>query len=379
VGPEGMNLIESVFAGSSEMAARMRMLDWSATPLGPVEQWPHALRTSVRIVLNSGCAMSICWGTDFAFLYNDGYMQLIGTKHPSALGRPCREVIPEALDLVESIYDGVVRDGKASFLGDLPSPVIRSNYLEDCYFTNLISPLPDDSGNVGGILATVLETTERVLEERRRHLLSDLASRAAGARTEQEVWRVSAETLGENRQSLPFAYLYEYRPSEHQAHLVGASVETDEALHPPVIDCRSENLWRFDPALPKNGVLVELGSRASGVPVPNWPNTPKEACVVPIRLGEHIEALGFAASVNIPPNGIGPLDPNTKIGGYTLLNARIEWNNIEGSQFHAAAYVRNMLNKQYEVGGLGLGAAVGLDQVILGTPRMAALEVGLKF
>jgi iron complex outermembrane receptor protein len=87
----------------------------------------------------------------------------------------------------------------------------------------------------------------------------------------------------------------------------------------------------------------------------------------------------FAASVNVPPNGIGPLDPNTKIGGYTLLNARVEWNDIAGSKFHAAAYVRNMLNKHYEVGGLGLGAAVGLDEVILGTPRMAALEVGLKF
>jgi PAS domain S-box-containing protein len=290
---EGINLIESVFAGSSEMAALMRELDWSATVLGPVEQWPHALRTSVRIVLNSGCAMSICWGTDFAFLYNDGYMQLIGTKHPWALGRPTREVIPEALDLVESIYTGVVREGKASFLADLPSPVIRSNYLEDCYFTNLISPLPDDSGSVGGVLATVLETTERVLEERRRHLLSDLASRAAGGRTEEEVWRVSAEILGENRQSLPFAYLYEYRPSKRQAYLVGASAETAEALHPPIIECGGENLWRFDPALTKDGVLVELGNRASGVPVPNWPDTPKEACVVPIRLGEYGETLGF--------------------------------------------------------------------------------------
>jgi iron complex outermembrane recepter protein len=87
----------------------------------------------------------------------------------------------------------------------------------------------------------------------------------------------------------------------------------------------------------------------------------------------------LAASVNVPPNGIGPLDPDTKIGGYTLLNARIEWNNIAGSRFHAAAYVRNMLNKQYEVGGLGLGAVVGVDSVILGTPRMEGLEVGLSF
>src|SRR5580692_9512992 len=87
----------------------------------------------------------------------------------------------------------------------------------------------------------------------------------------------------------------------------------------------------------------------------------------------------FAASVNVPPDGFGPLDPNTKIGGYTLLNARIEWNNIAGSRLHVAGYVRNMLNKKYEAGGLGLGAVAGIDSVILGTPRMAALEVGLKF
>jgi PAS domain S-box-containing protein len=293
MGLEGTNLIESVFAGSSEMAARMRALDWSATPLGPVDQWPQALRTSVRIVLGGGYAMAIFWGADFTYLYNDAYIQLIGTKHPWALGRHCREVYPEAWDFVKAIYDEVVRGQKASFLADTPSPINRSNYLEDCYFTMSISPIPDDSGNVGGVLVTVLETTERVLEERRRHLLSDLASRAAGARTEGQVWRFSAETLGENRLSLPFAFLYEYRPSEHQAYLVGASVETDEALHPPVIDCNGENLWRFDPALAKDGVLVELGDSASGVPVPNWPAPPNEARVAPIRLGEFGEALGF--------------------------------------------------------------------------------------
>ena len=293
MGPEGTNLIEFVFAGRSEMAARMRALDWSTTALGPVEQWQHALRTSLRIVLGGGYAMGIFWGPDFTFLYNDAYIPLIGSKHPSVLGRHCRELYPEAWDFVKAIFDEVVREQKASFLADQPAPINRSNYLEDCYFTMSISPIPDDSRNAGGVLVTVLETTERVLEERRRHLLSDLASRAAGARSEEEVWLVSAETLGENCLSLPFAFLYEYRPSEHQAYLAGASVESDEALRPAVIDCRNENLWRFDPALAKEGVLVELGSRASGVPVPGWPDTPKEACVVPIRLGEHGDVLGF--------------------------------------------------------------------------------------
>lgn len=51
-------LIESVFAGGSEMAARMRAFDWSTTPIGPVEQWPQSLRICLNIVLRSGYPMS---------------------------------------------------------------------------------------------------------------------------------------------------------------------------------------------------------------------------------------------------------------------------------------------------------------------------------
>jgi len=55
--PSKRELLESVFAGDSEMATRMRALDWSATPMGPVEQWPQALRTSLRIVLDNARAL----------------------------------------------------------------------------------------------------------------------------------------------------------------------------------------------------------------------------------------------------------------------------------------------------------------------------------
>ncbi|MFZ1939726.1 MAG: ATP-binding protein [Terracidiphilus sp.] len=287
-------LVESLFAGNGEMATRMRTLDWSTTALGPVEQWPQALRTCVRLMLGSNYPMTIMWGPDLAYLYNDANVPVVGTKHPWALGGRCREVYPEAWSFVGPLFDRVMTKGEASgTLADQLFVMHRNNYLEECYFAFSFSPVPDDSGRAGGVLTIVLETTERVLEDRRRHMLSDLALRMAEARNEEEVWRVSTETLGENCLSLPFSFLYEYRPSEHQAHLAGASVETDEALRPPVIDCHSENLWRFNPALTRDGVVVELGNRASGVQVPNWAFPPKDAYVVPIRLGEHSEALGF--------------------------------------------------------------------------------------
>jgi iron complex outermembrane receptor protein len=74
-----------------------------------------------------------------------------------------------------------------------------------------------------------------------------------------------------------------------------------------------------------------------------------------------------------------PLDPNTHIGGYSLANARIDWNDIAGSKVHVSAYVRNMFDKHYEIGGLGLGAVVGTDAVILGQPRMWGVQLGVKF
>jgi hypothetical protein len=70
----------------------------------------------------------------------------------------------------------------------------------------------------------------------------------------------------------------------------------------------------------------------------------------------------FAASVNVSPNGIGPLDPNTKIGGYTILNARAEGNNIAGSKVHAAAHVRNMLNQHMR------SAVLASAQLLVWTP-----------
>ena len=42
-----------LFAGPGEMRALCRELDWSRTPLGPVEGWSHSLRTTAGIVLGS--------------------------------------------------------------------------------------------------------------------------------------------------------------------------------------------------------------------------------------------------------------------------------------------------------------------------------------
>jgi hypothetical protein len=296
-------LSESVFAGGGEMGARMRALDWSATALGPLEQWPQSLRTCVRVMLGSGYPMLICWGPAYKMLYNDAYAALIGTRHPAALGCSKPEVLPEAWDYIGPRFDRVMTHGQdASQLTDQMFTFYRNNYLEECYFSFSYSPIRDDNGNVGGVLTACLESTERVIEDRRRQVLRDLASRTAEARHEEEVWRVSAETLGQHRLTVPFAFLYEYRPAEHQARLVSVSAETGDDLHPAVIDCgvdcNGESIWPFHSALSEDCLVVELGQRASpsdllGLSIPGWPSPAQKATVLAIRLRVDSEAAAF--------------------------------------------------------------------------------------
>jgi len=66
--------------------------------------------------------------------------------------------------------------------------VFRNNYLEECYFSFSYSPIRDDNGGVGGVFTTVLDMTEQVIEDRRRQVLRDLASRMAEARMRKKCY-----------------------------------------------------------------------------------------------------------------------------------------------------------------------------------------------
>lgn len=136
MGPEAFtSTVDELFAGGGEMGALMRNLDWSQTPLGPVEQWPQSLRTSVSICLNSRFAILVWWGPKLVKIYNDAYRPLIGDKHPWALGAPGLNVWPEIWDTIGPMLEQVMQQGKATWADDLLLLLERNGYAEECYFT----------------------------------------------------------------------------------------------------------------------------------------------------------------------------------------------------------------------------------------------------
>jgi two-component sensor histidine kinase len=106
------------------------------------------------------------WGPEFVALYNDAYAPTIGEKHPRALGRPARENWAELWDDLEPLLRRVLDTGETVFAKDRPFYIERHGYPENVYFDISYSPVQNDTGEIGGVLCIVSETTERVVAQR---------------------------------------------------------------------------------------------------------------------------------------------------------------------------------------------------------------------
>src|SRR5690349_11734027 len=147
------------------MSALIRETDWSQTPLWPMEGWSRSLRTMVRILLANRFPLLLWWGPDYISIYNDAYRPILGRKHPWGLGRPVRECWSEVWEVLRPLIDTPFYGGPATWSDDIELQINRSGFLEETHFTIAYSPVPDDTaGNgIGGVLATVVEITEKVL------------------------------------------------------------------------------------------------------------------------------------------------------------------------------------------------------------------------
>jgi len=198
----------AIFATGGELGALMARHDWSATPLGPVSGWPPGLVSATSICLQSRFPMIIFWGPGLIQIYNDAYRPILGAKHPVSLGQPARECWAELWDVIGPMLAGVLERGEATFSDDLLLFMDRHDFTEETYFTFSYSPIRDASGAVGGVFCAVVETTERVVGERRLRTLRGLGGRTADAKTAEGACQTAAETLAGNPDDVPFALFY---------------------------------------------------------------------------------------------------------------------------------------------------------------------------
>ncbi len=276
---------DTLFAGGGELGRRMRQMDWSQTPLGPVERWPQSLRTCVRIILTSRQPMFVWWGDELINLYNDAYRSIVGGKHPHALGQPARVVWREIWDQVGPRAESAMRTNEGTYDESLLLIMERYGYREETYYTFSYSPVPNDQGGAGGIICANTDDTQRIIGERRVTLLREFASRTGDARTWQEACRFSAEGLSSNPFDICFALIYVLNEQRTALELASAlHLEPGDPAAPAVLPLDGQGIWPVDEAMRSHEVQLvrNLNRLSANLPRGAWNEPPDTAAVLPL-------------------------------------------------------------------------------------------------
>ena len=274
--------------GGGEMGNLMRSMEWSATPLGPVEGWPQSLRTTVSICLASDLPICVIWGPGLVQLYNDAYRVICGDKHPRSMGQHFSECWKEAWTVIGEAHDSALT-GDTAFLESQQIFLERHGYVEECFFTFSFSPIRDEAGRVGGLFHPVIEMTTQMLSERRTRALRDLTAQTNKAKSVSEALCLSAQSLAEYVLDVPFVLLYELDADGDQARLVGANdLQADPVASPNTAGSRvkEQTPWPLEEVV-RLGSAVQVNDMrqrtSQALPGP-YPEPPNAALALPITL-----------------------------------------------------------------------------------------------
>ncbi|MEU6076909.1 ATP-binding protein [Micromonospora sp. NPDC047074] len=293
-----------LFADGGETGRLMARLDWAATPLGPVDDWPQSLRAAVRMLLSSRYPMLLLWGDRFTQLYNDAYSALIGDKHPGALGDDVRVTLAEGWDVLAPLIDEAMATGVASWVPALRLLLDRAGYREEAYFSVSHAPARDDDGRTVGVLTVCSEVTDQVVGERRLRLLRDVSLGGDGRTVDvASTCARLTEALGGHPSDVPFAaiYLREGRLLRRAAWVGGEPVA--EAL-PDTLPTGGEGGWGLPAAA--TGTTTEVTGVAQRLTLPGgpWGDPVHTALALPLPSAEAGQPLGVLVAGVSPNRGL---------------------------------------------------------------------------
>jgi len=294
--------VASFLEGGGEMGERIRALDWSKTSLGPVSTWSQALRTMVGLLLRNQFPLLLWWGAEFIQIYNDAYQPIPGAKHPRSLGQPAKECWSEIWHIIGPMIEAPFSGLPATSSDDLSLLVNRKGFLEETHFKVAYSPVPDEtieSTGIGGVLATVAETTAQVYGERQLRTLRELGARAAEAKTPEDACSQACATFEENGADVPFALFYLLDKAGTHAHLAAASgFDSAGPANPSELEV-NEPTRHFQPWPLGNVVrqrrveiFVDLIPTLGPLPTGSWRESPSSALALPLAAPDQLHPYG---------------------------------------------------------------------------------------
>ncbi len=287
------DLAKAVVLGG-EMGRLFAEFDWAAHPLGSPDEWSAEVRSAVAVVLTSRFPIVLWLGVEDLFLvYNDAYIQILGDKHPAALGRRGRFVWWDIWERISPMLASVIATGEATWSHDLMLPMVTAGRRQERYFTFTYSPLVGANGESYGIFCPSWETTERVISERRLHLLNAVASATMETRTVDDAVS-AAVSVCVDQADVPLVAAYVSGADAADTTLRGATPSVLPLL-PPTL----EKLTDWEPTARSRAevqIIDNVASAIRGLHEVLGGDCPDQALVLP--LGENAIAGALVVGTN---------------------------------------------------------------------------------
>ena len=183
----------------------IRAFDWQKTSLGALSQWPECLCTVTALILRSDAPMTLQWGVEGWFLYNDAYIELAGARHPGLLGQTVRDSWSEIADFRAHAVSHVLAGNTLNYR-DEHMVLLRNGEPEDIWLDINYSPVVDQTGTPVGVVAVVKNTTARVQAEQRLRFAQEAggvgtfewypdSGRLEASEQYKRVWGLSADAV----------------------------------------------------------------------------------------------------------------------------------------------------------------------------------------
>ncbi|MFG3579993.1 PP2C family protein-serine/threonine phosphatase [Micromonospora chersina] len=273
--------MDELFEAAGTLRSAYREVDWASTSLGAVSGWSPTLRAAVDLTLHSRFPVTLFWGPQFVMIYNEAYVELIGNKHPAALGAPAARVFPEIWDVIGPMLASVRSTRRATWTRDMRLLMDRQGYPEECYFTFSYSAARGPDGEVEGVVDIATETTAQVLSQRRLIMLVGLNDALSGLDDPAEILDRAVRVLRTVPQDLPHVDIL-------------ATGATGGAGRPPPPAVPSTTFHDGDVVVETSAETRVMRVRLPGVP-------PSADTVLVARLSQHLPLddgyLGFVRLV----------------------------------------------------------------------------------
>ncbi|KAF8576294.1 hypothetical protein K439DRAFT_1640612 [Ramaria rubella] len=205
--------VSTLVPPSSQIGQMERMVEaypWETTDLGPRAGWSQALKTALSICLQSPTSCALLWGPSLVLIYNDKYADMAGTKHPRIFAKQGSDAWGELWEQLGPLGEIVLSGESVARWDDLMffERLTSADLPEELYHSWSWIPVKGENGVVEGIINWSIETTQKVIAERRLLTLRTMGERAKLSKNVLQLTSALLSVLEQNKADFPFAAFY---------------------------------------------------------------------------------------------------------------------------------------------------------------------------